>query len=123
MNIIFGKEMAEKLSDRYTLLELDTVMQPGMSEPITLFAVIERVTLEDIPNLENLKELHRQLMFHYKKGEWNYIEDAVTPLMGHWQNELNSFYESVVEFSRSMEGKSWDGIRHTVPVDTDDSTS
>jgi hypothetical protein len=30
MNIIFDEKTAKELSEKYTILELDTVMQPGL---------------------------------------------------------------------------------------------
>ena len=114
MQVIFDKNLAESLKDRHTILELDTVMQEGLEEPITLFAVVD-IGLEDIYQLPNLKELHAQMIFHYKSGEWHLIPHAIEPLMGKWRGELDSFYNEVLDFSEkcAMLNKTWDGVRHT----------
>ncbi len=117
MQIIFDPNLAKSLEDRYAVLELDTVSQPGMQDPLTLHAVIEHITLEDIVDLANLRELHKQLMFHYKSSEWHLVPHAVEPLMGKWNGELDTFYQEVLDFSAEYAklNKTWDGVRHTVP--------
>lgn len=119
MQVIFDEKLVPKLRERYTVLELDTIMQPNMSFPVRLYAVIEKIGMQDIPILEELKELHAQLISHYKSGEWHLVPHAVEPLMGHWQQELDSFYLSVLDFSAECAklNKTWDGIRHTLPTD------
>lgn len=118
MQIIFDPNLAKELEDRYAVLELDTIMQPEMTEPITLYAVIEHITLEDIIELANLRELHKQMLCHYKSSEWHLVPHAIEPLMGKWNGELDTFYQSVLDFSEECAklNKTWDGIRHTEPV-------
>lgn len=117
MQVIFDEKLVPRLRERYTVLELDTIMQPGMDEPVRLHAVIDRVGLNDITNLDNLVELHAQMISHYKSGEWDLVPHAVEPLMGHWQQELDSFYLSVLDFSAECAklNTKWDGVKHTVP--------
>jgi len=115
MKVVFDKNLVE--SDRYTFFELDTVMQPGLEQPVTLYAVIDELPLEEIIELDNLKELHSQLIGHYKMGDWHLIEDAVRPLMGKFKGELDSFYQNILDFSAESAklNKKWDGVRHIVP--------
>ena len=119
MKIIFDEKLVETMEERYTVLELDTVMQPAMTSPITLHAVVDDIPLEELPQLANLKELHKQMIFHYKTGDWHLLEDAVAPLMGKWNGSLDSFYQEVLDFSAECAklNKTWDGVRHTIPTD------
>lgn len=119
MQIIFDTKLVNELNEKYAVLELDTVMQPMMSNPLTLYAVIEHITLDDILQLDSLKELHKQMMFHYKSGEWHLVPHAIEPLMGKWNGELDTFYQEVLDFSEKCAklNKTWDGIRHTLPTD------
>ena len=119
MKIIFDEKLVEPLAQRYTVLELDTIMQPAMAYPITLHAVVDDVPLDELPDLENLRELHKQMIFHYKQGEWALVPHAVAPLMGKWNGDLDSFYQEVLDFSAECAklNMKWDGVRHTLPTD------
>ena len=117
MQIIFDPKLARELANRYVILELDTIMQTGMEHPMPLYAVVENIPLEDLAQLDSLKELHAQLIGHYKSGDWAYIEEAVAPLIGKWNGSLDSFYQEVLDFSAECAklNTKWDGVRHTVP--------
>lgn len=116
MKVIFGKEAVESISDRMTLLELDTFFQPGLVEPITAYAVVDNqsISLQEIPTLENFKNLHNNLMAEYRKKNWNYCEQAIEHLQGRWKGELDSFYEEMLQrIDRLKETKlndDWNGI-------------
>lgn len=115
MKVIFDKNLVQ--DDRYTFLELDTVMQPGMAEPITLYAVIDDLPLEEIVELESLKVYHSVLIANYKSGKWDRIATDVEPLMGKFRGELDSFYQNIIDFAAESAklNKQWDGVRHIVP--------
>lgn len=116
MKVIFGKDAAESISDRMTLLELDTFFQPGLVEPITAYAVVDNqsISLQEIPTLENFKNLHNNLMVEYRKKNWNYCEQAIEHLQGRWKGELDSFYNDMLQrIDRLKETKltdDWNGI-------------
>jgi hypothetical protein len=119
MQIIFDAKLVSNLSEKYAVLELDTVMQPMMSKPLTLYAVIENITLDDILQLSELKERHQKMMQLYKSGEWEATAELVDLLVGKWNGELDTFYQSVLDFSAESAklNKTWDGIRYTIPTD------
>ena len=100
MNIIFGTEMAKQAQDRYTVLELDTFNLLPTSEVVTAYCVVETISIEEMPAVESLKELHSNLMAEYRKRNWRYCEDAIAHLTGKWQGELNSFY---IELARRIQ--------------------
>lgn len=115
MKVIFDKNLVQ--DDRYTFLELDTVLQPGMLEPVTLYAVIDDLPLEEIVELEALKVYHSVLIANYKAGNWDRIAEDVKPLMGRFRGELDSFYQNIIDFAADSAkvNKQWDGVRHIVP--------
>ena len=116
MKVIFGKDAADSVSDRMTLLELDTFFQAGLVEPITAYAVVDNqsISLQEIPTLENFKNLHNNLMLEYRQKNWNYCEQAIEHLRGRWKGELDSFYdEMILRIDRLKETKlndDWNGI-------------
>lgn len=116
MKVIFGKSQAEAISDRMTVLELDTFFQPGLTEPVTAYAVLDNtvIPLQEIPVLENFVELHNNLMAEYRKQNWNYVEQAIEHLQGRWKGELDSFYEEMLSRVKHLReiklSNDWNGI-------------
>lgn len=116
MKVIFGKQKADEISDRMTVLELDTFFQPGLTEPMTAYAVLDNtvIPLQEIPTLENFVELHNNVMAEYRKQNWNYVEQAIEHLQGRWKGELDSFYEEIIQRVNSLKEKQlpddWNGI-------------
>jgi hypothetical protein len=80
-----------------TILELDTFFQPGLVDPITVYAVLENtsVPISEIPVIEQQRELHNTMMLEYRQRNWNYCEQALEHLLGKWCGELDSFYQEL----------------------------
>lgn len=114
MNIIFGKEQAAKLSENYTVLELDTI-RVGLNGPeLIAFCVVESIPILKMPKLNEMKDLHQNLLIEYRKQNWNYCEQALEHLVGFWGNEVDSFYANLNErintFKNQSPGDQWDGV-------------
>ena len=92
MNIIFGADNASRATDKYIVLELDTVIISPTAEPLVAYGLIERVPLKDMAKITSLSELHANLIKEYKKQNWKFCEDAIEHLQGSWNSELDSFY-------------------------------
>lgn len=116
MNIIFDPIIAESLKDRYTVLELDTVIHPGMDNPLKLHAIVE-LDLSNLPALTFFKEMHSNFITAYKAGDWEIAQELGAGLIGQWNSELDSFYEMALDLCKEHAklNKTWDGIRHTIP--------
>ena len=95
MNIIFGREYVSRLDARYTVLELDTFNIQG--QEVTAFCVVEQVPILDMPKVDSMKSLHQNLLENFRKGDWNYCEQALEHLKGFWNQELDTFYNSIGE--------------------------
>lgn len=114
MNIVLGKENIAELQDRYVVLELDTLRIAGSSDPVTAYCLLEKVDLGEMFTLDHYRELHQNLLKNYRLKNWNFCEQALEHLTGHWKGELDSFYENlnqrVQTFRSSDPGDHWDGI-------------
>lgn len=99
MKVIFGKQVAEAVDDRMTILELDTFFQPGLENPVTAYAVLENTSIPvmEIPHMEKTVELHNTMMTEYRQRNWTYCEQALEHLQGKWSGELDSFYTELFE--------------------------
>lgn len=92
MNIIFGKEHADKLSEKYTVLELDTICFSNNSATATAYCIVEDMPFDEIPMLESMKLLHKDLLVKYQSRNWTTCLEIIRRLEGFWNGELDSFY-------------------------------
>ncbi len=92
MNIIFGHEQAQELSNKYTVLELDA-FQFGENGPvISAYCTVETVPFSELPELEATKQIHDHLLINYRGRDWNNCLLAIQQLTGKWRGELDTFY-------------------------------
>ena len=113
MNIILGKSDANKLNDKYIVLELDTVTIKN-STPIVAYCVVENMPLTEMPQAADLKMIHASLMPAYRNREWKYCEQAIAKLTGCWGGDLDTFYDSLLTRVRAYKanepGPDWTGV-------------
>lgn len=93
MNIIFGREQAEAMKEKYTILELDT-FKIG-EQIVTAFCAVDSMPIMEMPNIESMKSLHENLLIEFRKTNWNYCEQALEHLVGRWNHELDTFYDNI----------------------------
>jgi hypothetical protein len=119
MQIILDQKLVPTLREKYTILELDTIRQPGMEEPITLYALIENIDFTKLGSLNTLITQHEDMIRAYKSNNFKTAENDANALRGSWYGELDEFYDLVITTCRQMQdtNTSWDGIRYTEPKD------
>jgi len=116
MKVIFGKHAALALTEKITLLELDTFFQPGMNEPITAYAVLDTtdIPIQEMLHMEKTIELHNTMMQEYRQQNWNYCEQALEHLLGKWGGNIDSFYQEItnriVTLKKTNLPADWTGI-------------
>ena len=93
MNIIFGREQAEEMQSRYTILELDSFSYQG--QLLNAFCVVEQIPILDMARVESMKALHANLLENYRKCDWNYCEQAIEHLSGFWGEDMDTFYKTL----------------------------
>lgn len=92
MHIIFGDDQAQKLGEKYTVLELDTFKFIPSNVRAIAYAVVESIPIEDLPRLSFQIDLHNNLIKNYRLRDWNFCEQAIENLVGVFGGELDSFY-------------------------------
>lgn len=97
MNIVLGESQAMSLSDKYTVLSLDTFSIANHPEPVKSFCVIENIPITEMSEIESFRDLHENLMKNYALRNWNYCEQAIEHLKGRWNRELDSFYDDLFQ--------------------------
>ena len=101
MQVIFTRQVAEQLSDRYTVLELETFTLPD-EQILETFCVVpaEKMNLGELPLLDEHKNMHNEFIAQLKEKNYKYCESAVPDLLGKFGGELDSFYEIILERCR-----------------------
>lgn len=94
MLIIWDKSAVEKLQQNYTVLELETFQKED--KEITAYCIIDEVSIAELTNLENSKQLHNSFISEYKKGNFSFCLEAVSFLKGKFNGELDSFYDTII---------------------------
>ena len=95
MHIIFGKEQADELANKYTVLELDT-FQFGKNGPIaTAYCLVEKIPFTELSQSSFYSSLHKDLMHNYQARAWQECLSALQQLRGKWGGEVDSFYEDI----------------------------
>ena len=95
MHIIFGKDEALQLKNKYTVLELDLI-QFGQDGPVApAYCVIENISILDLPKVQSMQTLHENLISNYRERDWKYCLDATEHLQGCWGGELDSLYQTL----------------------------
>ena len=97
MDIIFGRENAEKLREKYTVLDLETVEKDGHS--IEVFCLIggDKISIGDLPQLEQWITLHNDFLKGLAKKEYSYCRQCIEHLTGKFGGEVDTFYEELLK--------------------------
>ena len=102
MDIIFGRENAEKLREKYTVLDLEKITikdDDGKTVEMEVFCLIpaDKIALLDLPQLENWKQLHTDFLHGYHTQQYEYCRQCIEHLMGKFGGEVDSFYQEILK--------------------------
>lgn len=96
MEIIFGRDNAEKLREKYTILDLEVIDVDGTPFEVFCLLTAEKIGLGDLPNLDKWIKLHNEFLEGYKKKEYDYCKQCIEHLTGKFGGELDTFYEEIL---------------------------
>lgn len=119
MNIILGEQAAQQAGERYVVLELDQFRVAGHPDVTTAYCVLEHVSLEEIPQIPELRSWHRDLIRAFRDADWDTCDRNLQRLRGHWNQELDSFYDHIdqrMQQQRQQPESSWDPILDRQPA-------
>ena len=111
MHIIFGDAIKE-IPNSYTVLELDTIKTNDTL--VTAYCVVEKIPLNEFPLIDAHIKLHADVIENYRKQHWDYCEKAIDALLGKWNGEVDSFYQTLLEriknFKQTPPDDEWTGV-------------
>ena len=108
MQLIFGRENAEQLREKYTVLDLETVEKDGHSLEVFCLIPGEKLGINDLPQLEQWKKLHNDFLNGYHTQQWNYCRQCIEHLMGKFGGEVDSFYQEILRRIDTAEAEKTD---------------
>ena len=97
MDIIFGRENAEKLREKYTVLDLETVEKDGHSIEVFCLIGADKISIGDLPQLEQWINLHNDFLKGLAKKESSYCRQCIEHLTGKFGGEVDTFYEEILK--------------------------
>ena len=112
MNIIIGKQNLQGVDSKHIVLELDTFHLLPQGEDVQAFCVVENIPIQQLMQVESMRELHGNLITKFRAREWPYCLSAIDHLVGFWGQELDSFYQNLHErieaYQEQDPGPAWD---------------
>jgi len=97
MQIIFGRENAEKLREKYTVLDLETLEKDGHTLEVFCLIPGDKISIGDLPQLENWVKLHHDFLNGLAKKEYSYCKQCIEHLTGKFGGEVDSFYAEIAK--------------------------
>ena len=97
MQLIFGRENAESLRERYTVLDLETIEKDGVSLEVFCLIPGEKIGINDLPQLDRWITLHNDFLNGYHTQQYNYCRQCIEHLMGKFGGDVDSFYSIILE--------------------------
>ena len=113
MNMIIGKDEADSLTEKYTVLPLETMKFRSNPElpATTAYCVIEKIPVEEMTKIEEQKQLHIKFYENYQKGDFNFCTQALEHLKGKWGGEIDSYYHIMEDrISKYKDAEDFDPI-------------
>ena len=94
MNIIIGKDNAEAMKAKYTVLPLEDMKFKSNPElpATTAYCLIEKIPVTEINKTDEYTSLHVKFYENYQKGDFNFCTNALEHLKGKWGGEIDSYY-------------------------------
>jgi hypothetical protein len=104
MDIIFSRQVAEELSERYLVLELEPhVIEDKILETFCVVPT-EQIPINELTMLEHWKKLHKEFVQANKDKNAKLCKDLAEYLKGKFGGCLDEFYDIVCErFATNIE--------------------
>ena len=105
MDIIFGRENAEKLREKYTVLDLEIIEKDGHSIEVFCLIPADKIGIGDLPQLEQWVKLHNDFLEGYKSDQYEFCRQCITYLKGKFGGEVDTFYDEILRRINEAEEK------------------
>lgn len=97
MQLIFNKEHADQLREKYTVLELETITKDGVTLDVFCVIPADVINIAELPDLEHNIRLHNHFVDALKEKNYKICRDLYEHLLGKFGGEIDSFYEEIIK--------------------------
>lgn len=97
MNVIFGRQHANMLKERYTVLEIVNLLD--LEHDYQAYCLIDGsgIPAQELPTLTHYVNLHNTLIENIRRNNIPVVTELARNLHKRWGGELDSFYEAIIE--------------------------
>lgn len=95
MQLIFGRDNAEKLREKYTVLDLEEVEKEGVKIEVFCLIPAEKIGIGQIADLDNWVKLHNDFLNGYHTQQYDYCIQCMEHLRGKFGGEVDTFYDEI----------------------------
>jgi hypothetical protein len=95
MHIIFGREQAQAISEKNTVLELDTFSFKPINTISTAFCILEQLPIDRLEEMPEKILLHHTMIVNYRARRWDDAMSAIEQLKGYWGEDMDGFYNAL----------------------------
>lgn len=97
MNVVFSRQIAEQLKEKYLVLEMETF--PAGERLVETFCVVggDSIPQSEMPTLKHYEQLHIDFVAALKQGKNSFCLELIPHLRGKFGGELDSFYDIIYE--------------------------
>lgn len=95
MQIIFGRDNAEKLREKYTVLDLEEVERDGVKLEVFCLIPADKIPISDLPSLDSWVKLHNEFLNGYHTQQYDYCLQCIEHLRGKFGGEVDTFYDEI----------------------------
>ena len=96
MNIVVGKEVADQLAERYTVLPLEKFVKDGVEVDAYCVVTADKINLGAMTHLDANIRLHQEFVDAYAREDWDRMAECDEHLRGTFGGELDTFYEELL---------------------------
>ena len=97
MQIVFKRDIADQLKERYTVLELETFIVDGIALEAFCVVPAEKLAFTDLNELNINIAAHNVFLSALKNKDHDLCMAMHKDLLGKFGGELDSFYDAIAE--------------------------
>jgi adenylate cyclase len=113
--IIIGARTALAAKNKFAMIEIDSIIVKGKTEPEVIYAVLGREDLETSEQFQRLRELNTRALAHYRGRDWTAALSAIAEgrtvdMDGRLATWFDLYSERVTAFQASAPPDDWNGV-------------
>jgi adenylate cyclase len=115
VSILVGAKTAEVLSERYALIELDSIAVKGKTEPEVIYTVLGRADTAASPDFKKIQQMVSEFLVRYRAQDWKGALQLLASCRASegrfaFDEFANLYAERIELFQQEPPGPDWNGV-------------